>query len=61
MIAKNKSLWEKKYRQILPEEPSEEFRSSFDAFIAGVQHQHTAIEEDKFDKYVEGPQKKVIK
>ena len=30
----------------MPEEPSEGFKSSFDAFIAGVQHQHT--EEDEF-------------
>ena len=60
MMSKNKSIWEKKYRQILPEEPLEEFRSSFDAFIAGVQHQPT-MTEDEFDKYVDAPQKKAVK
>ena len=54
MIAKNKNIWETKYRQNTPEEPSEDLKSSFNAFIAGIQHQLTTTEkeEDEFDRYV---------
>ena len=63
MITKNRNLWESKYRQILPEEPSEEFHSSFDIFIAGIQEQLTGTEqeEDEFNRYIEGPQKKAVR
>ena len=61
IIAKNKSIWEKNYRQIQPDEPSQEFRSLFDAFIAGVQHHSAVTDEDEFDKYIEAPQKKAVK
>ena len=44
----------------MPEEPSEEFRSPFDIFIAGIQ-QHPAATGDEFDRYVEAPQKKAVR
>jgi hypothetical protein len=61
MIAKNKNIWKTRYGQIIPDEPSEEFQSSFDAFIAGIQHQATAVEEDEFDRYINASQKKLVK
>ena len=66
MMTKNRNIWETKYRQIQPEEPqepSEDFRSYLDLFIARIQHQPTTVvqEEDEFDRYIDGPQKKAVR
>ena len=61
MMDKNKHLWKTRYSQILPEEPSEEFESLFDAFLARIQHKTAAIEEDEFDRYVDGPREMLTK
>ena len=46
--------------QILPEELSEELQSSVDIFIAGIQHQTAARQENEFNRYIEAPQKNLL-
>jgi hypothetical protein len=52
MIQKNKSLWEKDYKEIAPIRTRPEFRSPLDAFIASTQRSRR-IDIDEFSSFVD--------
>lgn len=55
MIAANRTLWENKYRQNVPEPVPQEYRSPLDRFLAGTQHPRS-MNYDEFEHYINGPQ-----
>ena len=54
MITTNRGIWEKDYRQISPEPPSEPPRSALSAFIAQINDSLPSAQEDDFSRYING-------
>jgi hypothetical protein len=59
MIEKNRQIWESEYSQRIVREPSVEFHSSLDQFLAGSHHDNEATTDEDFQEYIDTPAMKM--